>query len=252
MPVVGIRREDRLDEIGQAIALVVGRHDDASRRLGRRRRSRMRLASTIIQALRAADMHEPPAAGARRCVLLVVRLPSLVQPMGADQGLYAYVGERIRAGGLPYRDAWDQKPPAIHFTLRRPCARVWPSDARRAGAPISLAAAAVAWLLYRLAGASRSPAGRRGRGAPVPAAVEPGVHAAVAASVCGAVRDVHRGRRHRRVRSALARSSREGPATSRRMLGAGVLFGLAFAFKYNAARLSRSPASCRAAGCAGG
>ena len=27
------------------------------------------------------------------CVLLVVRLPSLVQPMGADQGLYAYVGD---------------------------------------------------------------------------------------------------------------------------------------------------------------
>ena len=47
--------------------------------------------------------------------LLVFRAPSLVQPMGADQALYAYVGERIRAGGLPYRDAWDQKPPAIHF-----------------------------------------------------------------------------------------------------------------------------------------
>ena len=47
--------------------------------------------------------------------LLVFRGPSLVQPMGADQALYAYVGERIRAGGLPYRDAWDQKPPAIHF-----------------------------------------------------------------------------------------------------------------------------------------
>ncbi len=27
------------------------------------------------------------------CVLFVVRLPSLAQPMGADQGLYAYVGE---------------------------------------------------------------------------------------------------------------------------------------------------------------
>src|SRR3954470_16094558 len=50
------------------------------------------------------------------CVLLAVRLPSLVQPMGADQGLYAYVGEQILSGGLPYRDAWDQKPPAIHLT----------------------------------------------------------------------------------------------------------------------------------------
>ena len=50
------------------------------------------------------------------CVFVMARLPSLVQPMGADQGLYAYVGERILAGELPYRDAWDQKPPAIHYT----------------------------------------------------------------------------------------------------------------------------------------
>jgi hypothetical protein len=50
------------------------------------------------------------------CVLLIVRLPSLVQPMGADQGLYAYIGDRILDGGVPYRDAWDHKPPAIHYT----------------------------------------------------------------------------------------------------------------------------------------
>jgi hypothetical protein len=47
--------------------------------------------------------------------LLIVRLPSLVQPMGPDQGLYAYVGERILRGELAYRDAWDQKPPGIHY-----------------------------------------------------------------------------------------------------------------------------------------
>ena len=47
--------------------------------------------------------------------LLIVRLPSLVQPMGPDQGIYAYVGERIRHGELAYRDAWDQKPPGIHY-----------------------------------------------------------------------------------------------------------------------------------------
>src|SRR3982751_6634022 len=47
--------------------------------------------------------------------LLIVRLPSLVQPMGSDQGLYAYVGERILHGELAYRDAWDQKPPGIHY-----------------------------------------------------------------------------------------------------------------------------------------
>ena len=47
--------------------------------------------------------------------LFIVRLPSLVQPMGPDQGLYAYVGERILHGELAYRDAWDQKSPGIHY-----------------------------------------------------------------------------------------------------------------------------------------
>jgi hypothetical protein len=47
--------------------------------------------------------------------LLLARVPSLAQPMGPDQGLYAYVGDRILAGELAYRDAWDQKPPGIHY-----------------------------------------------------------------------------------------------------------------------------------------
>src|SRR3954464_3756318 len=80
--------------------------------------------------------------------LLVLRVPSVVQPMGADQGLYAYAGERILAGGLPYRDAWGQKPPAIHYTYALMRA-VWPGDGA-VGAADLLAAAAVAWLLYRL------------------------------------------------------------------------------------------------------
>ena len=49
-------------------------------------------------------------------VLVVSRAPSIVQPAGGDQGLYAYIGQRIAHGDLPYRDAWDQKPPAIHYT----------------------------------------------------------------------------------------------------------------------------------------
>jgi hypothetical protein len=48
-------------------------------------------------------------------VLAALRVPAVVQPAGGDQGLYAYVGQRILAGELPYRDAWDQKPPAVHF-----------------------------------------------------------------------------------------------------------------------------------------
>src|SRR5262245_65881164 len=47
--------------------------------------------------------------------LILLRVPSLAQPMGPDQGLYAYVGDRILAHELAYRDAWDQKPPGIHY-----------------------------------------------------------------------------------------------------------------------------------------
>ena len=34
---------------------------------------------------------------------------------GRDQGIYAAVARTIRAGGVPYRDAWDFKPPGIFF-----------------------------------------------------------------------------------------------------------------------------------------
>lgn len=51
--------------------------------------------------------------------LVALRLPSLAQPGGADQEAYAYVGQRLLAGEQPYRDAWDQKPPGIHFLYAR-------------------------------------------------------------------------------------------------------------------------------------
>ena len=89
------------------------------------------------------------------CVLLVVRLPSLVQPMGADQGLYAYIGERIRSGGVPYRDAWDQKPPAIHVTYAVMRA-VLPRDAAVPAADL-LAATLIATCLWQLGRALAGP-----------------------------------------------------------------------------------------------
>jgi hypothetical protein len=162
--------------------------------------------------------------------LLLVRLPSLVQPMGADQGLYAYVGDRILAGGLPYRDAWDQKPPAIHF-LYAGLRSVWKSDAIIAAADLA-AAGAVAWLLYRSGGL----AGPRGAGALAamlflllsnPAFTRVGgvrlrsqCETFVALAVTGAFVLLARG----------------GTSTSALpIVGAGALFGLAFTFKYNAA-----------------
>lgn len=47
-------------------------------------------------------------------LLLLLGLPTLFYPYGRDQGIFAYVGAVWRRGGLPYRDAWDVKLPAIY------------------------------------------------------------------------------------------------------------------------------------------
>lgn len=46
---------------------------------------------------------------------LAAKAPELVLPIGPDQGTYSYVAERILAGGQPYVDAFDNKPPATYF-----------------------------------------------------------------------------------------------------------------------------------------
>jgi hypothetical protein len=81
--------------------------------------------------------------------LLAWRVPSLAQPAGADQALYAYVGQRILAGELPYRDAWDQKPPAVHYAYALMQA-VWPAHGVVAATDLLLTAA-TAWALAALA-----------------------------------------------------------------------------------------------------
>lgn len=161
--------------------------------------------------------------------LSLLRLPSLVQPMGADQGLYAYIGERILEGDVPYRDAWDQKPPAIHYTYALMRA-VWPRDSVVAAADL-IAAAVTAWLLYRLgaafagtaAGAASgllflllsNPAFTRLAGVRLRAQCETFIAAAVTAAFLLIV--LPRGRR-----------------MAARIVAAGALLGLAFAYKYNA------------------
>lgn len=163
------------------------------------------------------------------CALLAVRLPSLVQPMGADQGLYAYVGERILDGGLPYRDAWDQKPPAIHVAYAAMRA-AWPHASAVPAADLAMAAAAAA-LLWRLgtvlAGSGTgqaaallflflsNPSFARLGGVSVRAQCETFIAVAVAGAFL------------------LLAGSRRSPAAWR-FAAAGVLFGIAFAFKYNA------------------
>jgi hypothetical protein len=91
--------------------------------------------------------------------LVAVRAPSLVQPAGGDQGLYAYVGQSILRGELPYRDAWDQKPPGVHLTYAA-MFLAWRDESVVAGTDL-VVAAIVALLLVAL---GRRLAGRRGPG----------------------------------------------------------------------------------------
>ena len=46
---------------------------------------------------------------------LILALPVLTYPLGRDQGMYANIAQAIRAGGLPFLDMWDIKPPAIYY-----------------------------------------------------------------------------------------------------------------------------------------
>jgi hypothetical protein len=53
------------------------------------------------------------------CVVLfagILRIPSLTQPLGPDQGIMSVIGEGILQGRLPYRDFWEMGSPAIFFT----------------------------------------------------------------------------------------------------------------------------------------
>lgn len=162
------------------------------------------------------------------CVLIVARVPSLAQPMGADQGLYAYVGERILVGEIPYRDAWDQKPPAIHYTYAA-MRGVWPHEGVAAAADLLIAVLVASMLLgigTALAGGATGqgaallylflgdPSFQRLAGVNVRAQCETFIAAAVTGAFLLLVR---------------------GTPDVWKTAGAGALLGLAVAFKYNAA-----------------
>jgi hypothetical protein len=51
--------------------------------------------------------------GAIVVAITVLLFQILVYDYGRDQGIYAMVGKTVLEGGMPYRDAWDFKPPGI-------------------------------------------------------------------------------------------------------------------------------------------
>ena len=48
---------------------------------------------------------------------IFLRLPFLNEPLERDEGFYGYMGQRIIAGDVPYRDVFDHKPPALYYVF---------------------------------------------------------------------------------------------------------------------------------------
>lgn len=69
----------------------------------------------------AAPAQRPGLELALLFVAVLVAIGHLAQLLdfgyGRDQGIYAVVADVVREGGAPYLDAWDFKPPGIHFVF---------------------------------------------------------------------------------------------------------------------------------------
>jgi hypothetical protein len=178
--------------------------------------------------------------------LLIFRLPSLAQPMGPDQGLYAYVGERILHGELAYRDAWDQKPPGIHYVYAALRA-VSRTDLMVPAADLA-AAAGIAFLLWRIGAALggsviaggvsaaiflllSDPSFARYGGVRVRAQCE----TFIALAVTGSLALIARGALALAVGATGATGAKgAGARDAIGLVAAGLLIGVAFSLKYNA------------------
>lgn len=82
-------------------------------------------------------------------ITVVMRLSEFYASLGRDSGVFAYVGVRVLAGDLPYRDVWDHKAPAVYYLDALSLAL---SGHRVAGLRLAeiVFAVATAWAIYRL------------------------------------------------------------------------------------------------------
>jgi hypothetical protein len=161
-------------------------------------------------------------------VLLAIRLPSLAQPAGADQSLYIYAGQRLMDGAAPYAEAWDQKPPGIHLIYGLLYA-LWPDEAI-VGIADLLAAAAVAGLLVVLGTRLSTPAAGRAAAILFLLLGHPSLHRLGGVFVRGQSETFIALAVTAACVLALSRTQR-----ARALAAAGVLLGVAFWIKYNAA-----------------
>lgn len=47
--------------------------------------------------------------------VLLMNLETFFMPVGTDQGMFYHIGQQIAQGKLPYRDAWEHKPPVAFY-----------------------------------------------------------------------------------------------------------------------------------------
>ncbi|HEX2173259.1 MAG TPA: glycosyltransferase family 39 protein [Dehalococcoidia bacterium] len=97
-----------------------------------------------------------PAALALAALPVLIRLPYLAEPFDTDEGGYAYIARALLDGQVPYRDAWDNKPPLTFFAY---AAAIAVSD--RPEAIRLLAAVVVALATLLLIGLGREAFDRR-------------------------------------------------------------------------------------------
>ncbi len=63
--------------------------------------------------LRRGHLARAAVAAALIAVFALLRAPYVSVPLERDEGEYAYIAQRLLEGDVPYRDAFDQKPPGV-------------------------------------------------------------------------------------------------------------------------------------------
>ncbi len=102
-----------------------------------------------------SDASESPGRAPRALLALsallfvAIRIPFLSVPLERDEGEYAYIAQRALLGEVPYRDAFDQKPPGI-FAIYLAAFRTTGASVEGIHAFLYLWTAATCLLLYQL------------------------------------------------------------------------------------------------------
>jgi hypothetical protein len=76
-------------------------------------RNPSRLARSDSVVMSRGSRHRTGYLWAAVVVIAVCGAPSLLYPFGRDQAMFAHIADRWMHGDLPYRDAWDIKPPGV-------------------------------------------------------------------------------------------------------------------------------------------